>query len=344
MLGVTRDAQAASIAERLTVRSARQQGKGQATRNGTLERLNMKRETQRRQRRAELCLCYSSDTFQIYISATEGFRSQFPAVLGPDKNSVSLTPVEPVQLASVFLRAHDEQSYAYACEDEQRFLETLSAGQRILRQGSTLLVNKPLSHKPQVNGHLHNAAINGHSHGTGPIDEPVLRYTVIMAEPVLQGYIQPEVCQITLTPPGTSSDVEVEGLHTAETSKTRPTFDVNEDFLAASLLDDPDEAAFGSLVRVAAPSEQSQPSQSAILSGRKVKPIPLDVRPPLDEIHEDNSEDTELQIFVTSAEIARYGFFSGDYVGRDLPRCLGAHKQRRFMLTSVSDSGRGDQP
>jgi len=128
----------------------------------------------------------------------------------------------PIQLTQIILVAEDEDSYSWACHHQQGLKSHFCASERIYKQGERVSI-------PCVGGLQNGAHPNGDS-----VDEPAIRtakFEIVMTEPVLRGYCSSVSTEFIVTPP---SDFRAN--HHSESDLTTGSFDIDEDFLAASLL------------------------------------------------------------------------------------------------------------
>ena len=217
----------------------------------------------------------------------------------------------------------DDVSYTQAKDSCEKLQAWTCENQRILRQGEILDV--PLG--------TSDFSGNG-THGTPRHSHPrTAQYRVVLTEPVLQGYAT-ENTEYTVVPP--NHTLEYAKLHAASslTVRERPliTYDMSEDFLAASLLDGPSDRPS---VRVEVlqdgheHSPLSMPIQaskinasmssnefSKLVKGKVVTPVLSEISPPDETLQPKPSleEDDVLRIFASGFNLGRLGVFSGDWV------------------------------
>ena len=243
------------------------------------------------------------------VTLSANLRSSYPSLFGPGvpaSHALTVAPVQLVPLTGVFLQAQDERSYIWS-EDRDN-LDALvygCKGQRVYRQGELVRAR-------------HTAA-----------------FRIVMMEPVLQGLVSRDSTQVIVMPPsGASASSSLQNGYLEEplredsrSGTTSYSYDVAEDFLAASLLDGLDgepipnslptrstsdlanaleESGFTRRNETGRATDRGRTLQATALQERP-NAATLQPRPPSDE-------DDHIQAFVRTSDLGRLGLISGDHV------------------------------
>jgi hypothetical protein len=207
---------------------------------------------------------------------------------GTSTRSVSITPVTPIPLEEVVLMASSRLAYTVAQNTPEQLRTQLAEIRTILRQGSTLSVTPSST---VGNGHMGNDATD---HKLG--------YKIILTTPVHQGYVDLENTQVVVAAGDFNLEDEfvnspVSSANMAASESDEEDSDIDESFLLNSL-SEPNGAKKG-----------HQEHMMGAVNSTSFKVIPLESRDmlPIDELR-------DLTILVRTADLARLGIFSGDWV------------------------------
>lgn len=240
---------------------------------------------------------FASPELEALLGVDETFRASQTAT------AVSLQVVAPIALASVIFSATSTRAYEAAQSSEQALQTALSGQQRILRQGSSLALALP--HAP------------GLVNGAEPSGEV---FTVVMTEPVLQGYVDPQRTQLLVLPPPREEMADASMLLEG-TADDQADIDIDEDFLASLVIDEswrddedlsaPPQQANGLPNGVHSPKPKARLQHSA---SHLVDVYPLDspASALVPSALKQESDDSAF-CFMSPADCARLGFFSGDW-------------------------------
>jgi hypothetical protein len=204
---------------------------------------------------------------------------------------VSVTPTRPIGLSQLFLLSLSDAAYSSAKLSPAVIESHLVESKSIVRQGDILSVPSPsICDDRRHMGEFH--------HG----------YRVVMTEPVLQGVILLDHTKFVVLPPSSSI-----GAVTSRVAVELPGVDIDESFLAPSLMDDFDPVDVEH-VQCGVSSPSSSGSRPTGLS------TVFPVAPLLSYIEDDelfpkpsSDEDDEARAFLAAAELARRGARSGDW-------------------------------
>ena len=195
--------------------------------------------------------------------------------------------------------------------------------QLLIRQGEVLAL--PF-HESRSNGDI----VNG-KHDQDHKEKDLFR--IVTTEPVLQGYAKEGLTEFVVVPPyqDSKSAVSSESALSERPSQSQQvTYDISEDFLAASLMEGLDELpaseaetlpfGLGRSPSASWPSVASKLKDSSkpsvVRKGRTVMAVGLDFCPDDEELlpEPDLREDQALRVFVDGSDLSKLGFFSGDLV------------------------------
>jgi len=206
---------------------------------------------------------------------------------GGSTQGISITPVTPIPLEEVVLMASSRLAYKVAQNAPEQLRAHLAETRTILRQGGAISFTPPSA---VGNGHMGNDAA-----------EHKLGYKVVLTTPVHQGYVDLENTQVVVAAGDFNLEEDfvgspVSSANMATSESDEDDSDIDESFLLNSL-SEPNGAKKGHQEHMGAVNSTS------------FKVIPLESRHmlPLDEL-------CDLTIFVRTADLARLGIFSGDWV------------------------------
>lgn len=228
---------------------------------------------------------------QPFLLLDPALRSSQPDLLGGSHTYLDIQPVDILQLSGLFLCAKHRAAYEWAQKPQnlQDLLYAPSFTDRIYRQGEEV--------RTDTNG-------------------GVYEYRIAMTEPVLQGTIAQDSTQIVVLPPAGLAGPSSRGPVASTRKVSQARFDVDEDFLAASMM---------GRLEVSVPAVAKQHNGAAHSNGsgkelearkdtvrvitlqRKVEPNSIRPTPSAEE-------DEEIQAFVRTSDLGRLGLFSGSYV------------------------------
>jgi hypothetical protein len=204
---------------------------------------------------------------------------------GTSTQSISITPVTPIPLEEVVLMASSRSAYTVAQNAPEQLRAQLAETRKILRQGSTF------SSSVAGNGHVGNDAA-----------EQKLDYKVILTTPVHQGYVDLENTQVVVAAGDFNLEEDlisspVSSANMAASESDEEDSDIDESFLLNSL-SEPNGAKKG-----------HQEHMIGATNSTSFKAIPLESRHmlPIDDLR-------DLTTLVRTADLARLGIFSGDWV------------------------------
>ena len=207
---------------------------------------------------------------------------------GNGTRGVSIAPVTPIPLEEVVLMASSRLAYTVAQNAPELLRAQLAETRTILRQGSTLSI-APSS-----------AVGNGHM-GNDTTDHK-LGYKIILTTPVHQGYVDSENTQVVVAAGDFNLEEDfvnspVSSANMAASESDEEDSDIDESFLLNSL-SEPNGAKKG-----------HQEHMMGAVNSTSFKVIPLESQDmlPIDELR-------DLTILVRTADLARLGIFSGDWV------------------------------
>lgn len=194
----------------------------------------------------------------------------------------------PIALDEVVLLASSSSAYAIAQEHPDLLKAQLADRRTILREGNHV--------------HLSPVSIIGNGHPGGQAGQLELEYKVVLTTPVHQGYVDIDSTQIIVAAsdfddPQISSGSPVSTTSVSDSSSDEEDSDIDESFLLNSL---------------SKPNGISKSHPDGLIETSHTtsfKVIPLQSRQllPKDELQ-------ELTILMRTADLARLGIFSGDWV------------------------------
>ena len=253
--------------------------------------------------------------------------------------SVSLVTT-PIPLSSVILLSLDSHAYDVAVEDTKRMEESVATGCGVLREGETIRIE------------------SGELLGKGR----ALRWKVAMTEPVLQGVVQRGFTRFLVLPPVAQDSVyeELEDSKGEEDVVSEPEdstpvdadliedFDIDESFLAASVLAPPRQSrsSLPSTPSSAPPPVDSTAPHSAIAPHSATAPaatkhLLVSARPLLHSLPSStliprplDDEDEISRIYIKTQDLSKLGIFSGDWV---VIESEGRNEDRRLVRCFASD-------
>ena len=207
---------------------------------------------------------------------------------GPSIQGISIIPVTPIPLEEVVLMASSRSAYAVAQNASEQLRAHLAETRAILRQGGILSFTPPSA---VGNGHVGNDAA-----------EHKLGYKVVLTTPVHQGYVDLENTQVVVAAGDFNLEEDfvsspVSSTNMAASESDEEDSDIDESFLLNSL-SEPNGVKKG-----------HQEHMMGAVNSTSFKVIPLKSRHmlPIDELR-------DLTILVRTADLARLGIFSGDWV------------------------------
>jgi hypothetical protein len=204
---------------------------------------------------------------------------------GGDKSNIegiSIDPVTAIPLEEVVLMALSHPAYTVAQNNPGQLRVHLAETKIILRQGCTFSFNP---------------------YPAADVAARKLAYKVILATPVHQGYVDLENTQLVVAVGDFDSEEESEGSPIPSTNMAPSESDDDED-------SDIDESfLLSSLAEPNGPKKGHQQHMMGATNSTSFKVIPLETRQalPMDEL-------CDLTILVRTADLARLGIFSGDWV------------------------------
>jgi peroxin-6 len=209
------------------------------------------------------------------------FVSDFPSRYARKTHMLSVVQLIPLQ--EIFVQALSSTAYSKAKADISSFEDWLYRGQKILRQNSVYTLDTQDSPEPGL-----------------------LKYKVIMTEPVLQGYAEKSQTSFTLLPP-TEDPHTINGNENRvllsssfpediQTEDDEEGLEIGESFLASSLI--PQPSSFS--------QENDSPTVRVSSLAHAFTANPLSTRTSLDA--------DEYTMYVRTVDLPKVGLLDGDWV------------------------------